>query len=126
MAWTKTACWTDVIGSSTTKTVLAAAASTSGCLVCGDYIVMATQVYYSASTAASYLQMDWFGVNHLGASLADTISMQSVQLTGVNGASVKGTYQTNIAAVDGMRIKAKNHEDTDSASIYVSVLLGTA
>jgi len=127
MAWHKTG-WTDLVGTSSVYSVLAAAASTAGSMSvlngASSYVVMDTMVKYAASTAASYLALEWFGVNHTSASLSDTISIFSVNMTGTNGASVKGTYSLNVSGKDGVRVKVKNFEDTDTACVHIAAMFG--
>lgn len=124
MAWAKTACWSDIVGTSSTYAALAAAATSSGSIATGDYVTMMTQVYYSASTAASQLNIDWLGVNHNGPSLTDTQALFSAQLTGVNGASVKSSYDLFIGGLDGIAISCSNLENTDTACVWISVMFG--
>ena len=124
MAWAKTACWNDIVGTSSTYAALAAAATSSGSIATGDYVTMTTQVYYSASTAASKLSLAWLGVNHNGPSLTDTQALWTAELVGVNGASVKATYTHFIGSVDGMAISVSNLENTDTACVWISAMFG--
>ena len=124
MAWAKTACWNDIVGTSSVYAALAVAATSSGSIATGDYVSMDTQVYYSASTAASVLDLEWLGVNHNGPSLTDTQAFAVAQLTGVNGASVKATYTHFIGSKDGVAISCSNLENTDTACVWISVMFG--
>jgi len=129
MAWTKTG-WSDLIGSSATKTLLAAAGASSGSIICysgaNHYVTMDTMIYYGASTAASKATVEWLGWNHAGASLVDTVAYYTVELIGVNAASVKATYSINVSGMDGIKVQVTNNEDTDGASFHAAAMFGYA